>query len=140
VQRALIRGLETLGDPEAAWQVAREALAETPAAAAGRQDLLMACLRLARTRPSARTRDPLLEEAIGVALAAGAAVGLEARVWAAADLLGHDGDREQALAWAGQVADELAARTSLGEAGDQWRLLLAFAASTPPHRITQHAG
>ena len=128
VQRALIRGLETLGDPETAWQVVQEALAETPAAAAGRQELLMAYLRLARTRPSARTRDPLAEEAIGAALAAGATTGLEARVWAAADLLSRDGDRERALALAAQVTAELETRTSLGEAGDQWRLLLAFAA------------
>ncbi len=91
VQRALIRGLETLGDPEA-------------------------------------HRDPLAQEAISAALAAGAAIGLEARVWAAADLLGRDGDREQALTLAGQVTTELKTWTSLGEAGDQWRLLLAFAA------------
>jgi tetratricopeptide (TPR) repeat protein len=128
MQRALIRGLETLGDHDAAWQVASEALAETTAAGAGRQELLMAYLRLARTRPAAGHRDPLAEEAIGAALAAGAAIGLEARVWAAADLLGRDGDREQALALAGQVAGELETRAGLGEAGDQWRLLLAFAA------------
>ena len=60
VQRALIRGLEALGDADAAWQVAREALAETPPGVAGRQELLMAYLRLARTRPKAghRTRWP----------------------------------------------------------------------------------
>jgi tetratricopeptide (TPR) repeat protein len=141
IQSTLIRGLETLGDHDAARQVAREALAETPtgdtgrqapagtpAADAGRQQLLMAYLRLARTRPAAGHGDPLAEEAITVALAAGAAIGLEARVWAAADLLGRDGDREQALALAGQVTGELEARAGLGEAGDQWRLLLAFAA------------
>ncbi len=128
LQCALIRDLETLGDQDAAWQVAREALAETPAAAAGRQDLLMAYLRLARTRPSPGDRNPLAEEAISAALAAGAAIGLEARVWAAADLLGQDGHREQALTLAGQVTGELETRTDLGEAGDQWRLLLAVAA------------
>jgi tetratricopeptide (TPR) repeat protein len=128
VQRALIRSLETLSDPEAAWQVARQALAGTLSGAAGRQELLMAYLRLARTRPAAGHPDPLAEEAISAALSAGAAVGLEARVWAAADLLGRDGDRERALALAGQVTGELETRTSLGEAGDQWRLLLAFAA------------
>ena len=128
IQCTLIRGLETLGDHEAAWQVAREALAETPTGDAGRQKLLMAYLRLARTRPAAGNRDPLAEEAISVALAAGAAIGLEARVWAAADLLGRGGNREQALALAGQVTGELETRPGLGEAGDQWRLLLAFAA------------
>ena len=106
VQRALIRGLETLGDPEAAWQVAGQALAETPARDAGRQGLLVAYLRLARTRPTPGQPDPLAQEAISAALAAGAAVRLEARVWAAVDLLGRDGDREQALALAAQVTDE----------------------------------
>ena len=128
IQCALIRGLEKLGDHEAAWQVAREALAGTPAGDAGRQALLMAYLRLARTRPAAAHPDPLAGEAISAALAAGAAIGLEARVWAAADLLGRDGDREQALALAGQVTGELETRADLGEAGDQWRLLLGFAA------------
>ena len=58
VQRALIRGLETLGDHDDAWQVASEALAETTAAGAGRQALLTARLRLARTRPADRPRGP----------------------------------------------------------------------------------
>ena len=56
VQRALIRGLETLGDSDAARQVARQALAETPAGNAGRQGLLVAYLRLARTRPGRAPR------------------------------------------------------------------------------------
>ena len=133
VQRALIRGLETLGDADAAWQVAREALAGTPPGAAGRQELLMAYLRLARTRPKADHPDPLAQEAISAALAAGAAIGLEARVWAAADLLGRDGDRDRALALASQVTRELETQTSLGETGDQWRLFLAFAAGKAGH-------
>ena len=138
IQCALIRGLEKLGDQDAAWQVAREALAGTPTGDAGRQGLLMAYLRLARTRPAAGDRDPLAGEAISAALAAGAAIGLEARVWAAADLLGRDGNREQALALAGQVTSELETRAGLGEAGDQWRLLLAFAAGRAGrHAITQ---
>jgi tetratricopeptide (TPR) repeat protein len=140
VQRALIRGLETLGDPEAAWQVARQALAEVPSGDAGRQGLLMAYLRLGRTRPAAGHSDPLAQEAITAALSAGAAIGLEARVWAAADLLGRDDDREQALALATQVISELETISSLGEAGDQWRLVLAFAAGrarrpTLTHRL-----
>ena len=52
-----------------------------------------------------------------MALAAGAAIGLEARVWAAADLLGRDGDREQALALAGQVTGELETRHDPGRGG-----------------------
>jgi len=63
-----------------------------------------------------------------LALTAGAVIGLEAQVWAAADLLSRDANREQALALAGQVTAELATGRGLGEAGDQWRLLLAFAA------------
>ena len=138
VQRALIRGLEALGDFEAAWQVAGQALAETSAGDAGRQGLLVAYLRLARTRPRPGHPDPLTQEAISAALSAGAATGLEARVWAAADLLGRDGDREQAMTLAMQVTSELESRTSLGEASDQWRLLLAFAAGKARHLdITQ---
>jgi tetratricopeptide (TPR) repeat protein len=128
VQVALIRSLETLSDSEAAWQVAGQALAETSAGDAGRLGLLLACQRLAWTRPTAGDPDPLAREAIDAALATGAVIGLEARVWAAANLLGRNGDREQALALASQVTSELEARTGLGQAGDQWRLLLAFAA------------
>jgi tetratricopeptide (TPR) repeat protein len=128
VQRALIRGLEALGDPQAALLVARQALDETPPGDAGRPGLLAAYLRLARAWPGQGGTDPLAEEAVTAALAAGAAIGLEARVWAAADLLARDGARAQALALAAQVARELEAAASLGEAGDQWRLLLGFAA------------
>ena len=56
VQCLLIRGLEQLGDPEAAYQVAAAALAELPRdpqTAPQRADLLKAWLRLARTRPHA---------------------------------------------------------------------------------------
>ena len=128
VQRALVRGLEALGDPQAALLVARQALDGTPPGDAGRPGLLAAYLRLARARPGQGSTDPLAEEAVTAALAAGAATGLEARVWAAADLLARDGPRAQALAVAAQVAGELEAAASLGEAGDQWRLLLGFAA------------
>jgi hypothetical protein len=128
VQRALVRGLEALNDPQAALLVARQALAEVPPGDAGRPGLLAAYLRLAYARPGQGQTDPLAEEAVTAALAAGAATGLEARVWAAADLLARDGNRAKALALAARVAGELEAAGSLGEAGDQWRLLLAFAA------------
>jgi hypothetical protein len=65
VQCLLIRGLEQLGDPEAAYQVAATALAELPRdppTAPQRADLLKAWLRLARTRPK-RADDPLIREA-----------------------------------------------------------------------------
>jgi Tetratricopeptide repeat len=128
VQCALVRGLELLGDLDAAWRVTGEALAEAPEDSAGRRDLLTARLRLAQVRAAGGHPDPLAREAVVTALATGAVIRLEARVWAACDLLGRDGDRERALALAGQVAGELAARQDLGEAGDQWRLLLGFAA------------
>ena len=51
IQCALIRGLEALGDQDAARQVTTQALAETQEADAGRQDLLTAHLRLTQTRP-----------------------------------------------------------------------------------------
>jgi hypothetical protein len=74
VQCALIRGLEKLGDAAAAYGVATEALAELPPAAQGtgeRQELLMAMLRLAGTRPRYGD-DPLVEEAVAAAMAGGA--------------------------------------------------------------------
>ena len=128
VQCALIRGLERLGDPAAAYDVATAALAELPQAGRGageRQELLMAVLRLAQTRPR-HGDDPLVEEAVAAAMAGGAAVGLEGRLWAAVDLLGRPGRREAGLQLADQVAADLETRRVRGAAADQWRLLLAF--------------
>jgi hypothetical protein len=128
VQCALIRGLEKLSDPESAYDVATAALAELPGAAQStgeRQELLMAVLRLARTRPR-HGDDPLVDEAVVAAMAGGAIVGLEARLWAAVDLLGRPGRREAALQLAGQLATELGTNSVAGAAADQWRLLLAF--------------
>jgi Tetratricopeptide repeat len=129
VQCALIRGLEKLGDLDAAHQVAAEALAELPpageGAGGGRQELLMAVLRLARTRPG-HDDDPLAGEAVALALAGGATVSLEARVWAAVDLLSRPGRREAGVRLASQVAAELESRRIPGAVAAQWRLLLAF--------------
>jgi hypothetical protein len=128
IQSALIRGLEKLGDPEAAHEVATAALAELPPVAQGigeRQELLMAVLRLARTRPR-HGHDPLVEEAIAAAIAGGAAVSLEGRLWAAVDLLGRASRRDAGRQLAEQVAAELETRGVRGAAADQWRLLLAF--------------
>ena len=128
VQCALIRGLEKLGDPAAAYQVATAALAELPADDHGgeeRSEILKAVLRLARTRPR-QDEDPLIEEAVALALSGGAVLGLEARVWAAVDLLDRPGSREAALKLADQVTAELAQRLSTETAANQWRLLLAF--------------
>ena len=128
VQCALVRGLERLGDPAAAYDVATAALAELPQTGQGggeRHELLMAVLRLARTWPR-HGDDPLVEEAVAAAMAGGAAVGLEGRLWAAVDLLGRPGRRETGLQLAVQVTADLETRRVRGAAADQWRLLLAF--------------
>ena len=133
VQIGLIRGLEKLGDPDAAYEVATTALADLetlPSAArdaAQRQDLLMAALRLARTRPGRdQDDDPVTAEAVELAVSGGAAVRTEARVWAAVDLLHRPGHREDGLRLARQVTAELEARRIHGDLAAQWRLLLAF--------------
>ena len=133
VQIGLIRGLEKLGDPAAAYEVATAALAELeallPAArdAGQRQELLMAALRLARVRPGRGQDDaPVTAEAVELALSGGAAVRTEARVWAAVDLLHRPGHREDGLRLAHQVTAELESRHIHGDLSAQWRLLLAF--------------
>lgn len=128
VQCTLIRGLVALGDPAAASQVATEAAAGLPADEQGgqyRREILKAVPRLAPARPR-QDQDPLVEEAVALALTGGAVLGLEARVWAAVDLLGRPGRREAAVKLADQVADELAQRPRTEAAANQWRLLLAF--------------
>jgi hypothetical protein len=134
VQCQLIHGLEELGDPAAAYQVAKLALTEYLAGQAGGRatratregdELAAAVLRLAHTDATQRD-DPLIETMIASALAGGAAVGLEARVWAAIDLLDQPGQRETALKLVDEVTSELGGRNDLGPVGDQWRLLLAF--------------
>ena len=135
VQVALIRSLENLGDWSAACGVARTALDELPAGepgAAGRMELLKAFLRLARTQPG-QDEDPLIREAVGLAMEGGAAFGLEARIWAAVDLLARAGQREAALSLTDQVTTELETHGNLGPSGDQWRLLLAFHAGRAGH-------
>jgi hypothetical protein len=133
VQVGLIRGLEKLGDRAAAYDVATTALAGLealpPAArdAVQRQELLMAVLRLARTRPGrGQDEDPATAEAVELALSGGAVVRPEARVWAAVDLLNRPGRRKEGLRLAHQVTGELEARHIHGELASHWRLLLAF--------------
>ena len=128
VQCLLIRGLEQLGDPEAAYQIAATALAELPRgawAALQRADLLKAWLRLARTRPP-QFDDPLIDEAIGLATSSGALLGPEARVWAAVNLLRRPGTHEAALSLVDQLVTDLGAYPGQDPAAGQWRLLLAF--------------
>ena len=74
------------------------------------------------------------QQLIAEATAGGAGLGLEARIWAAIELLGTGGQRAAALDLADQAAaalDEHAA--ALGPAADQWRLLLAFHAGRAGH-------
>jgi hypothetical protein len=128
VQCELIRGLEQLGDRTAAYEVAAAALAECPLGdqhCAERDQLSAAVLRLGRA-VAARHDDPLIAKAIASATAGGAAVGLEARVWAAVDLLHLPGQRESALSLIDQVAVDLDTARTLDQVGSQWRLLLAF--------------
>jgi hypothetical protein len=92
-----------------------------------RQELVMASLRLARTRPHrGQDEDRVAAEAVELAMSGGAAVRPEARVWAAVDLLHRPGHRQDGLRLAHQVTAELEARRIHGELASQWRLLLAF--------------
>ena len=131
VQCQLVHGLEDLDDPAAAYQVAAAALAEYLASEPGQRqtpehdDLSAAVLRLARTRQS-RHADPLIDATVAAVAAGGAAIGLEARIWAAIDLLGQPGQRERALELTDQITAELSRRNDLGAIGNRWRLLLAF--------------
>jgi tetratricopeptide (TPR) repeat protein len=131
IQRQLVHGLEDLDDPAAAYQVAAAALTEYLASGPGQRqtpeqdDLAAAVLRLVPTRQSRRT-DPVINAAICAATAGGAATGLEARIWAAIDLLSQPGQRARALELTDQVTAELNSRDDLGAVGSRWRLLLAF--------------
>jgi hypothetical protein len=133
MQSGLIRGLETLGDRCAAYDVATVALAELDALPPAvrdteqRQVLLLAVLRLARTRPgSGRGEDPVVAEAVELAMSGGAVVRPEARVWAAGDLLHRTGRREDGLRLAHQVTAELESGRIHDDLTAKWRLLLAF--------------
>ena len=128
VQCLLVRGLEQLGDPEAAYQVTEAALAElprNPQTTPQRADLLKAWLRLARTRPEPAD-DPLIQEAINLAGTGGALFGTEARVWTAVNLLRRTGPRQAALSLVDQIATDLGTYPDRDPAVNQWRLLLAF--------------
>jgi hypothetical protein len=130
VQCQLVRGLEGLGDLGAAYQVAKTAQEEYLAGQPNDQqapeqgELATALLRLARTRTA--RNDPLVKATVAAAARGGAAVGLEARIWAAVDLLAQPGQRKQALELTNQIITELNGRSDLGAVGNRWRLLLAF--------------
>ena len=128
VQCLLIRGLEQLGDSEAAYQIAATALSELSRdghTAPLRMKLLKAWLRLARTRPP-QTGDPLVREAIDLATTSGALFGTEARVWAAVTLLRRPDPHQAALSLVEQLVTDLGTYPVRDPAASQWRLLLAF--------------
>ena len=87
----------------------------------------LATLRLTSAQPTG-DQDPLTAELIVEATAGGAAIGLEARVWAAVNVLVMPGRTERALRLIAEVTAELDSRGDLGESGVSWRLLLAICA------------
>jgi hypothetical protein len=127
-QVALARGLEQLGDPAAALDVITTAQTELPSDAdpTEKLDLAMARLRLAQLTPGEHTSDPAVQEAVDLALAGGAAIRLEARVWATVDLLRTPTRRTQGLVLARQTTDAMDRLPHGGETAAQWRLLLGF--------------
>ena len=128
VQRELAAALEALGEPTAALEVAAAALDDWPPGdSVGDRDWLAAAVLRVSALSPAVAQPPLVGQLIAEATAGGAVLGLEARIWAAIELLGTGGQRAAALELADQAAaalDEHAA--ALGPAADQWRLLLAF--------------
>jgi hypothetical protein len=132
-QCELAAGLEALGDQVAALKVAAEALAGLPGGGQYRDDrawLAVAVLRLSRTSP-AHHHEPLVEALIASAVAGVAATSLEARVWAAVDLLDIPGQREAALALTGQVSADLAGPRRPGGPGARCRVCTAAAGRGP---------
>ena len=127
-QRLLVAGLEALGDPGPAYDVAAEALTEASAGSrdrGGRKGLSATVVRLAQA-DRRHVNDPLVREVVTAAAAGGAVVGLEARVWAAVDLLNQRDNRDEALGLVEQVVHALNTGKGLGEPASFWRLLLAF--------------
>ncbi len=140
VQCLLIQGLEQLGDLPAAGQVAHAALAELQAAERDTEpgrDLQAAVLRLAGAQPDAED-DPVIQDAVAQAQANSPLLGLEARVWAAVQLLNRPGPREAAMTLAGQVAAELAELPGRDDTANQWRALLAFYAGRAGNAALSH--
>ncbi len=135
VQRVLAEGLEAAGDFTAGYKIAKEALEECPRGdpyGQDRQQLQAAVARLASAEPAGE-QDPLVAELTGEAIRGGAAMGLEARVWAAVNLLGMPGRSASALRLIDQVSAELNSRNDLGDSEAEWRLLLAFWAGRAGH-------
>ena len=124
VQRQLVAALERLGEPAAALQVASAALGDWPtfARTADRDWLAAAVLRLSTLH--LKPEQPLAADLIAEAVAGGASLGLEARIWAVVELLRTGDQREAYLHLADQAATSLDEHAvSLGSSADQWRLL-----------------
>ena len=96
---------------------------DTPGEARSR--LAAAALRLAAISTLSHD-DPIVVSAVSFALEGGAPVGLQARVWAAVDLLGRPSGRDVALSLTDQVTTQLGTEPVPEKLADQWRLLLAF--------------
>jgi hypothetical protein len=134
VQRALAAGLEQLGEPAIALEIAVTALAEWPSGGdnGDRDWLAAAVLRLSRLvrRPLPPDAAWLIDEATG----SGAITSLEARIWAAVSLLEDADRRDAALAMIDLAAADLNAHADiLGDEGARWRLLLAYHAGRAGH-------
>jgi|GEM_PF-1660786 len=126
MQRSLITALEAVGDLADAARTARQALDTCPPGPGHDQHrawLTAAILRLSAATPPGQ--DDLAARLAQEALDGGAAIGTEARVWAAITLLATPGRTEDGGRLATQAAAELGARPALGQAATLWRLQLA---------------
>ncbi len=130
VQWQLVHGLEELGDPGAASEVAETALADCNADQSGTtqtaeyQELSAAVMRLGRYRQAAGD-DSLVDDTIRAATADNAATELEARIQTAIDLLHRPDERERALALTDEIIATLNSHDNLGATADGLRLLFA---------------
>ena len=116
VQCALVADLETVGDLAEAAHIASEALADCPSDTAYSEDrnaLAAAMFRFASAVPSPG-QDPIVRELVDEAMASGAALGLEARVWAAISLFDMAVRREDA----GRLAEQALSSPSPSLAGE----------------------
>jgi hypothetical protein len=138
MQVGLIADLEAAGDLEVGRRIATEAWDECPSGEVYeqyRQQIQAARMRLATLRPLA-DQDLIVDQLTTEALRGGAAIGLEALVWAAANLLGMPGRSEDALRLIDRITAELNSRDDLGDSGTDWRLLLGFRAGRAGHHST----
>jgi hypothetical protein len=127
-QCELVAALEALGDHTAALKTAEEARDGWPDGDEhpGERGMLEAAVIRLTHATGYASPGALAEQLIGEAIEGGAAIGLEARIWAAIVLLDTPGQREAAASLSVKLTADLEAHGDLGAAGDQWRLLLAY--------------